>query len=279
MDETLYPFDQEHIEEMARLNKQASVLNAHIPLPNVVRRHSNEIYRVLDLGCGPGSWSRSVAQQFPKWQVSGLDISKRMIGYAQVQARTNKTDNVSFQVGNATKPLPFQDSSVDFVHARMIQGFVRLDGWTRLFAECLRVLKPGGYFQITEAERPACNKTANTKLYSIIGQAGLHAGVNGSPDGQLFGVCHLLSRYLKDVGFSAEAETPYSINFSAHTPIHQVWCEDVLSAFKQMPGLLTRFGMPAEEIEQLCQQAAQEMAEPDFCAIMFFLSVVARKPI
>jgi hypothetical protein len=54
----------------------------------------------------------------------------------------------------------------------------------------------------------------------------------------------------------------------------------VLAVFKQMPEITARhLGIPAEEAEQLCQQAAREMDEPDFCAMIFFLSVVARKPI
>ena len=278
MDEASYVFNQESMEEQARLNNQAGVLNTLIPLPDGVRSHAAQDYQVLDLGCGPGSWAMSVARQFPKWHVHGLDLSERMINYAQVQAKADRV-NATFQVGNGVKPLPFGDGSLDFVFARMIQGFVLLDGWTRLFAEIRRVLRPGGYVQLVESERPACNKAANTRLNALIAQTGVHFGVSSSPDGQLLGVCHLLPRLLKESGFAVEQELAYAVNYSAGTSVHSIWCENVLAAFKQLPGILQSINIPIEETERLCQEATQEMAEEDFCALMFFLGIVARKPI
>lgn len=278
MNETIYPFNQEQIREMARLKKQADALNKTIPLPAQAREHTGQAYQVLDLACGPGSWAMSVAKQHPDWQVQGLDISNRMIDFAQIQSRADGIENVSFQVGNVLEHLPFADKSFDFIHARLLQCFMRIDAWSRLLAECHRVLKPGAFIQLVESERPIFNKPANAQFASLAAQMCTRLGVSGDPSGQVFGICNLLAQFLTDAGFLFEEERAYSINYSAQMPIHQIWCENVAAAIKQYPEIYAKQGKPTDEIEQLCEQAIQEMNEPDFCALFFFLSVVARKP-
>src|SRR2546423_14954820 len=57
----------------------------------------SQIHLVLDLACGPGGWASEVARAYPQVDVVGVDISQKMIRYAQAQARTQSQDNVSFQ--------------------------------------------------------------------------------------------------------------------------------------------------------------------------------------
>lgn len=276
MTDTIYPFDKEKIEEMARLHKQASVLDALIPLPDLVQIERMRACRVLDLACGPGSWALTVAQRFPKWQVYGLDISERMTDFARVQAQADKIENVSFQVGNALEGLP--DGPFDFIHARLLQCFMSIDAWSVLLAECRRVLRPGGMIQMVESERPICNKPANTQFSALAAQSCVRLGVSGSPDGQAFGVCNQLAHFLLQAGFSLDEQNAYTVDYSYWSPLHETWCENVVATMKQYPEVLAKQGQSREEAEQLCEQAIQEMSEPDFCALFFFLSVVARKP-
>lgn len=273
--ENQYPFDPERVDEEARLYKLALGLK-FIPLPDPVQSQASQ--RVLDLGCASGAWVMDIAQQYPEWHITGFDISKSMIEYAKVRAQADGIQNVAFETRNVMQPLPFEDGTIDYIHIRMAQGFVRIKGWMHLFTECRRVLKPGGVIQTIESERPICNKKANTRYYSMLSQAAASNGVGNSPDGQLQGVCQELSGFLRDSGFTVEDETPYVVNYSARQPIHTIWCENILSAFHQFNEALVKTGQSAEELEALYQQAAQEMSEPDFRAIIFFLSVVGRKP-
>jgi ubiquinone/menaquinone biosynthesis C-methylase UbiE len=73
--------------------------------------------------------------------VTLTDLSPRMLDVARQQARRTEVDNVEFAVADA-HDLPFDDVSFDLVASRFgVMYFVEPQ---RAFAECLRVLRPGG---------------------------------------------------------------------------------------------------------------------------------------
>lgn len=278
--EELYPIDQEKVEEQSRLDKQAKALNTAVPLPSVFATLADtQEKRVLDLACGPGTWSRMAAQRFPAWAVTGMDISQRMIKFAQVAAKANKVNNVKFQVADALKPLPFADGSLDFIHARALQGFVPVKHWPTLLAECWRVLCPGGVLQAVESERPVTNAPANTRLNALLSQALFFSGVTASPDGQQFGIVHVLPDMIQSAGFVLDEYTAHPINYSWGHAAHDIWCQNITEAFKLMPSFLMKPGnVTREEIDGLLTELQREIDSPDYRAVIAFFSVCARKP-
>ena len=48
-----------------------------------------DITRVLDVACGPGGWALELAFQHPEINVVGVDISPRMVAYAQAQVQVS----------------------------------------------------------------------------------------------------------------------------------------------------------------------------------------------
>jgi ubiquinone/menaquinone biosynthesis C-methylase UbiE len=84
--------------------------------------------------------------------VTGIDISERMIAHAQYDAQGHHLHNVQFQVMDARQPLAFPDVSFDAIHARFITGFLSTATWPGLVRECLRLLRPDGWFISTEFE-------------------------------------------------------------------------------------------------------------------------------
>ncbi len=275
-----YPFFVETFEEEARIRDQSARLNQLFRPVDAVR-HLVNIGTALDLACGTGTWAMDRAREYPGCFVNGIDISKRMIKYAQVQAQANGIENVSFQVGDVLKPLPFEDNHFHCVYARLINGFVPRDSWPALLAECWRVLKPGGYIRLIEPTRPECNKPASTKFSAMAAQMGVRIGVSFSPDGQQFGVCNMLPHLLLKAGFTIVAHDSRCIDYSWWSDDHPIWCDNVAAVLRQIPKALAAQKRPASEIaeaEHLVAQALAEMDEPDFCALIFFLSVVGRKP-
>lgn len=90
--------------------------------------------RVLDVGCGPGLLSESLAEYASS--VEGIDFSKTMIEYAR-ESRAGAT----FRVANA-ESLPFEESEFDVaVCCYTSHHFARPE---KVYREILRVLKPGG---------------------------------------------------------------------------------------------------------------------------------------
>jgi ubiquinone/menaquinone biosynthesis C-methylase UbiE len=93
---------------------------------------------VLDVGTGPGVVAFILAEMGHR--VTGIDLSKEMLQYAQNNADLLNL-NVTFKLGDAEK-LPFEDESFDAVVNRHVL-------WTlpqpeRAISEWFRVLRPGG---------------------------------------------------------------------------------------------------------------------------------------
>lgn len=70
---------------------------------------------LLDLACGPGTYTRPLAQQLPHGFVVGLDLSMPMLAYASSRAHQESCQNVLFLHGHAEK-LPFPDEEFDHVN-------------------------------------------------------------------------------------------------------------------------------------------------------------------
>ena len=104
--------------------------------------------RVLDLGSGAGMDSLVAALQVgPEGSVTGIDMTPEMIEKAQAGARELGVGNVIFVEGEAER-LPFEDASFDVV---ISNGVINLSPRkSRVLAEVLRVLKPGGRFCVAD---------------------------------------------------------------------------------------------------------------------------------
>ena len=96
--------------------------------------------RVLDIGCGVGSWS-CVAANYGARSVDGFDIQGEMVELAkQVTAQLRM---VTIRVGDVMR-MPYDDSSFDVAMAFYVACTIRLEACINLFKEIYRVLIPGG---------------------------------------------------------------------------------------------------------------------------------------
>ena len=95
--------------------------------------------RILDYGCGDGTFSCLLASQGAN--VSGIDISSKSIGEARALAnRMGMNGSPSFVVCDAHR-TPFDSNSFDYVVGNGALHHLDLD---RAYIEIARVLKPGG---------------------------------------------------------------------------------------------------------------------------------------
>lgn len=95
--------------------------------------------RVLDVGCGPGNYTRLIAEAVQDGLAVGLDPSKPMIE-AAVSAEGGP-DNVCYVRGDGSD-LPFVDSAFDAVCC--VGSLHMIDDPMQALDEMVRVLHPGG---------------------------------------------------------------------------------------------------------------------------------------
>jgi arsenite methyltransferase len=102
---------------------------------------------LIELGCGPGFYSRKLAQRFPQLAVLGVDRSESQLRSARERAAAANVSNCVFERVNALN-LPSNDASFDILIASRI--FTVLPDQRRAVSEMFRVLKPGGRCFIAE---------------------------------------------------------------------------------------------------------------------------------
>ncbi|RGB25677.1 S-adenosyl-L-methionine-dependent methyltransferase [Rhizophagus diaphanus] len=112
--------------------------------------------KVLDMGCGTGMWLTDVGSEYPLSDFIGVDILPLII--------KRHPPNVEFIQADIKIRLPFPDMSFDYIQMRhMLFYFTENDWKNTVIPELIRVLKPGGYLEIAEADIEWYNASPLTK--------------------------------------------------------------------------------------------------------------------
>lgn len=106
--------------------------------------------RVLDLGCGGGHVTFSVAPHVR--EIVAYDLSSEMLAVVAAAARDRGLANVTTRQGTA-EHLPFEDASFDMVLSRYSAHHWR--DFSAGLGEAARVLKPDGIAGFVDAVSPA----------------------------------------------------------------------------------------------------------------------------
>lgn len=93
---------------------------------------------VVDLGCGTGHFVPFLQHRFPHSLVVGLDLAQGMVQFAREH---HPLSSAAWLCADADH-LPFESASVDTIFSNLAVQWC--DNLFTLFAECNRVLKPGG---------------------------------------------------------------------------------------------------------------------------------------
>jgi ubiquinone/menaquinone biosynthesis C-methylase UbiE len=107
--------------------------------------------QVLDLGCGSGAFTPSIARMVgEKGKVYAFDIQADML--KQLENKLSRQENkdirnIKLIEGNAYE-LPFDDNSLDLVN--IVTVLQEIPDRNKALQEVKRVLKRGGFFAVTE---------------------------------------------------------------------------------------------------------------------------------
>lgn len=100
--------------------------------------------RMLELGCGPGALTQSLARWYPNADITAIDLDSAFIEFA-----AHRAPGLRFIEADATA-LPFEDGEFDVTISNTVQEHIAPE---RFFGEHHRVLKRGGVCLVLSARR------------------------------------------------------------------------------------------------------------------------------
>jgi len=119
-----------------------------------ILEHLKPDFHILDLGCGPGTITTSLATYVPQGSVTGIDITPEVIAQAKELARQKGglPSNVTFCTGDVLKGLPFEDERFDVVFCSQV--LLHVPEPVKAMKEMRRVCKGGGFVADREGDMP-----------------------------------------------------------------------------------------------------------------------------
>ncbi|MBK8193081.1 MAG: class I SAM-dependent methyltransferase [Lewinellaceae bacterium] len=103
---------------------------------------------MLEVGSGRGGGASSIARYLKPKEIVGMDIADNAVAFA---SKRHNSPNLRYITGNAEK-IPFGDAQFDVVIN--VESSHAYGSVANFFAEVKRVLRPGGYFLITDMRDP-----------------------------------------------------------------------------------------------------------------------------
>ncbi|KIW12179.1 hypothetical protein PV08_09455 [Exophiala spinifera] len=99
---------------------------------------------ILDCGFGTGAWAYDVAEYDPNCMVTAIDICPLL-------APSDQLENIDFQIANLNHRLDCAEpNTFDLINSRFVASGIAATRWPNYFRDMHRLLKSGGWVQMTE---------------------------------------------------------------------------------------------------------------------------------
>lgn len=98
---------------------------------------------VLDIGCGSGGITRSLAANYGAARVVGIDVEAPVLEQARRRAKNDDTAERLEFIQVEPGPFPFSDGEFDIVFSK--DSMIHIPDKEALFADIMRILAPGGW--------------------------------------------------------------------------------------------------------------------------------------
>ncbi|KAJ3123677.1 hypothetical protein HK098_001709 [Nowakowskiella sp. JEL0407] len=220
--------------------------NEQFHMPIHVEMMQNGL-KLLDVGCGSAAWTRDVAYSYPLSHVWGVDMAKNAFDGVDM------LPNMTLVEGNVLERLPFEDNTFDGVYMRLMIVALTTNQWVTAIKECMRVLKPGGYLELTEPDMDAMNVGPNYwKVYQGSSEAMISRGFDVK-------IASKLHKYMTDAGLKIvkEKTCSFPIGWGGQVgDLHLANFQQTALALK--PFLIKAFAVTTEEYDKMLMDAVAE---------------------
>jgi ubiquinone/menaquinone biosynthesis C-methylase UbiE len=172
-----------------------------------------ESARVLEIGCGSGTFTGAIAERFPR--LTAIDVSPALLEVARsrhAQVRLLEMD---------AHRTSFEDNSFDLVLGCSVLHHLE---WSRALKEIHRILVPGGSLRFSEPN------LANPQIFVQKNWPWLKRRLGDSPDEHAFTRWRIVSD-LRAAGFVDASAEPYEF---LHPSVPERW----IAAVTQLEGWL-----------------------------------------
>ena len=229
--------------------------------------------RVLDIGCGPGSWLLETAKTYPTMsRLIGVDINPKMVNAARAQAKALQLDNrVEFHQMDALCHLEFPNEYFDLVNVRFVVSWLRTWDWPKFLQQCQRVTRPSGVVRVTESMLVGeSTSPALTHLCQLTIEALHQSGHLFAPEGD--GLTKELPRLLRQHGLQDVQTRSHPLEYRAGTPAGQFLLEDTKRLYRLVLPFLQKWTRVPDNYEEIYQQMLHELQQPDFVSTGLILT-------
>ncbi len=275
---TYFVEDRSNKEELSRLQIQDRMVTTSMGGVLPEQPDPTIFQRVLDVGCGTGGWLIEAAKTYPTMSLLvGVDVSERMIEYAQAQAEAQQvSDRVQFRTMDTLRMLEFPTEYFHLVNQRFGASYLRTWDWPKLLQEFQRVTQPGGVIRVTESNLiTESSSLALIRLNQVFIEAFYGAGHLFTSDSN--GVTSQLARLLHQYGLQNVQTRAHALEYRGGTPEGQRFYEDTRLGETLLPFIRKWTRLP-EDYQTLRQQVLSDMQQPDFVATWRLLTAWGNKP-
>ncbi|KAI8380626.1 S-adenosyl-L-methionine-dependent methyltransferase [Choanephora cucurbitarum] len=262
-----FPIDDEEQDRLVGEHFAVKALfNGNVPRDTVERYFSLDApARILDIGCGPGTWIMDVATELPNSELVGIDM-------IDIFPSDIRPSNVSFKLNNVLDGISFPNDSFDAVHFRFFNLALRSEEWLPVLKEIYRVLKPGG---LIFSKEPSILNEGN-EFFKYVGKAFVDKMV---ANGQDPSIDKHIEKYIEKVGFEVVQHERKHVDLSRSESLSKEFLWNLKMVCKSaQPYLADHLGVPHEHYGTFLERLDVELRKKPAC-IWSFTSTVGRKPL
>lgn len=244
--------------------------------------------KILDIGCGPGTITTSLAKYIPKGSIIGTDYSSEVVADAQkrleeliagatADAESGVAARCKFEVASVFE-LPYPDDSFDVVYCH--QMLLHLPDPANALKEMRRVCKPGGLVAAREADFTTSVLFPATDTFRLWLQTAtaIYRSTGAEPDAG-----RRLVRWALDAGYPAGSD---HITFSSSNQAYggqphanfwgEMWAQRIAAEGWQKQALETG-KVSKEDVKRMEQDWLEWSNMPDGVFVMVCGEVLLRK--